>query len=178
MRQCSSVCDIALSRCFGHPSHLLTYFSWESLHWHLNQMWIQLSDSHSHQSLHGAIHFVAFRNRIHSCTYAMESHLYIFYLLSDSQATYIESRLKTTHHLFKWCRWVKVVFIAVYLLHFLIIWNCIYFVRVKMATGNSAKQQCASLNKLFLSNTFLFVYFYCKYMFICRQVKYCRYKNK
>jgi len=36
-----------------------------------------------------------------------------------------------------------------------------------MATGNSAKQQWASLNKHFLSNTSIFVNFYCKYMFIC-----------
>ena len=47
-----------------------------------------------------------------------------------------------------------------------------------MAMGNSAKQQWASLNKHFLSITSLFVNFYCKYMFICRQVKYSRFKNK
>jgi len=47
-----------------------------------------------------------------------------------------------------------------------------------MATGNSAKQQWPSRNKHFLSNTSLFVDFYCKYMFICRQVKYSGFKNK
>jgi len=45
-----------------------------------------------------------------------------------------------------------------------------------MATGNSAKQHWASLNRQFLSNTSLFVNLYCKYMFICRQVKFSRLK--
>jgi len=42
--------------------------------------------------------------------------------------------------------------------------------------GNSAKQHWASLNKHFLLSTSLFIDFYCKYMFIRRQVKYSRLK--
>ena len=89
-------------------------------------------------------------------TYAfahVESHSYIlmfsyFFQIHITRTTFMESWLKSTHHLFKWCHRLKVVFIAVY-------W-----------------QQWASLNKHFLSNTYLFVNFYCKYMFICSQVKY------
>jgi len=43
-----------------------------------------------------------------------------------------------------------------------------------MAKGNSPKQHW--VNKHFLLNTPLFVDFYCKYLFICRQVKYSRLK--
>ena len=43
-----------------------------------------------------------------------------------------------------------------------------------MAMGNSPKQHW--VNKHFLLNTPLFVDFYCKYLFICRQVKYSRLK--
>ena len=130
MWHCGSVCDIAVSMYLGHPAHLLTYFSWESLSRHSNQMvesiilwpgvikiWIQQSDSYLHQSLHGAILFVAFRNHIRSHTCGITLiHLHVFHFLShsDSHTAYMESRLKTIHHLFKRCRWLKTVFIAVY----------------------------------------------------------------
>ena len=39
--------------------------------------------------------------------------------------------------------------------------NLFIIVRVKMAMGNSAKQEWASLNKHFFSITSLFVDFYC-----------------
>ena len=79
------------------------------------KIWIQLFDSHLHQLLHGAICFVAFGNRIRSCTYGiMLVRLHVFHFLSYSHTAYMESRLKTTHHLFKWCRLLKAVFIAVY----------------------------------------------------------------
>ena len=38
MQHCGSICDIAVSICFGHPSHSVTYFSWESLPGHWNRM--------------------------------------------------------------------------------------------------------------------------------------------
>ena len=111
---CDSLCHIGVSMCFGHPSQFLTYFSWESLPRHSNwtveiqncmtrvvKIWIQPFDS---QSLHGAIHFVAFRNCIRSCTYGItfiSLHIFHFLLHSDSHTTYMESRLKITYSLFK-----------------------------------------------------------------------------
>jgi len=38
MRHCNSICDIAVSICFGCPSHFVTYFSWESLSGHSNRI--------------------------------------------------------------------------------------------------------------------------------------------
>jgi len=86
------------------------------------------------------------------------------------------SWLKTIHLLFKWCRQLKAVFIAVYWLH--VLGNFIYIVKVKMAMGNSAKQQWASLNiRHFLSNNYLFVDFIANtLLFISGQVKYSRLK--
>ena len=85
--------------------------------------------------------------------------------------TFMESRLKTTHCLFKWCRQLKAVFSAVYWLLVLGNLNFIYIVRMKMAMGISAKQlHWTSLNKHFLSNASPFVDFY---MVILDQVKIC-----
>jgi len=83
------------------------------------------------------------------------------------------------NHIRSWAYGITLVHLHVFHLNgalFLVIWNFIYIVRVKMATGNSAKQQWATLNKHFLSNTSLLVDFYCTYMFMCRQVKYNRLK--
>ena len=38
MQHCHSICDIAVFMCFGHLSHLLNYFSWESLPVQSNEM--------------------------------------------------------------------------------------------------------------------------------------------
>jgi len=61
----------------------------------------------------------------------------------------MESQLKTTHHLFKWSRRLKAVFIAVYWLQVLGNLKFYLYGESEMATGNSAKQQWASLNKHF-----------------------------
>jgi len=68
------------------------------------------------------------------------------------------------------------VFIAVYWPR--VLGNFIYIVRVKMATGNSAKQQWASLNtKHFFSNISPSVDLLLNIHVIRRQVKYGRFKN-
>jgi len=160
-----SLCDIAVSKCFWTPlshCHLLFLgkpFFYDPGH----KIWI-----HS---------FVTFRNPICSSTYGIILvWLHVFNFLLDLHNAYMESRLKTTHCLFKWCCPLKAVFIAVYWP--LVLGNFIYIVRVKMAVGNSARQQWASLNKHFLSKTSLFVDFYGKYIFICWQVKCGRFKIK
>jgi len=64
--------------------------------------------------------FFAFVNRIHSQKYGiMLVRLYVFHFFLDSHNTYMESRLKITHHLFEWCHQLKSVFIAVYWLYVL-----------------------------------------------------------
>ena len=88
------ICDIAVSTCFGHPSHLVTYFSWESLPGHSNQI-RQLNPEcydpdhlHSYQSLHREVHFVTFGNHIRSHVYGITSvHLHVFHFLSDLHNT-------------------------------------------------------------------------------------------
>ena len=83
MRHCGSVCNVTVSICLWHSSHLLTYFSWESLPGHSNQtvesriIWLRIvkfwiQPSSTHLQLHRAIRFV---------TYAIahvESHLYLY----------------------------------------------------------------------------------------------------
>ena len=95
---------------FLTPLSLMIYFSWESLSGHSNRSNpfcpIRKSDTQ-----------LCIWNHAH-------------------RTVYMKSRLKTTHHLFKWCRQLKAVFFAVYWLHVL-----------------------ASLNN-FLSNASLFVDFY------------------
>jgi len=114
----------------------LTYFSWESMSGHLNRMiesrilWpgckILYSTTYAIVHIESCSYvyifpFVAFGNRKRSCPHRiMLVHLWVFHFLlhSDSHNAYMESRLKTTHHLFKWCRRLKAVSIAVY-------WLCV-----------------------------------------------------
>jgi len=145
MRHCSIHIfwtPISLSDLFflGKPAWTLKSDGWiRNCTTQVVKMWIQLSNL-----LHGVGCFVAFGNRIRSCTYGITLvrwHIFHFCCIMI-RITHIESWLKTTHYLFK------------------------------------AKQQWASLNKHYLSYTYLFVDFYCKSMFICRQLTYSRFKNK
>ena len=52
------------------------------------KIWIQSSDSHLHQSLHGAIQFFAFCNGIHSRTYGITLVRLCFPFLSDLHNAY------------------------------------------------------------------------------------------
>ena len=97
-----------------------------------------VTGSPSHQSLHGAIRFVAYTvAHIESRLYGYMLSIFCRILNRQTHTSYMESWITTTHHLFK------------------------------------AKHQRASLNKHFLSYTSPFVDFYCKYMFVCWQVKIC-----
>jgi len=117
IRMCMQHCNIHMFRTHLSPSHLffLRKPAWtlESDGWIQNFMtrvvniWIQPTDSHSHQLLHGAIHFVAVA---YAVTH-MESGSYVYMF---SIFTYCVYGIKTTHCLFKWYPQLKAVFIAVY----------------------------------------------------------------
>ena len=86
------LCIIRLSETNRPTSHLQKrYFRLQNFTTQVIKIWIQLSNSNSHQSLHGAFHFVTFGNCIRSCTYGvMIEHLHVFQFLShsDSHKTY------------------------------------------------------------------------------------------
>jgi len=135
MQHCSSICAIAVSMCFGHPSHtfwpiflgkacLNTWIGW------LNQEFYNLDHKHGfnhpisiftnpcmEQSILSHLEIAYTVIHIES-----RSFVYVFCIFCHMMhTTYIESLLKTTHCLFKWCHWLKVVdlFIAVYWLRVL-----------------------------------------------------------
>jgi len=82
----------------------------------------------------------------------------------------MESRLKKTHHLFKWCCQLKAVFIAVYWLS--ILGNLNFYLNSESENGYG--QLSKGLHCINIS--YQTIDFYCKYMFTCRQVKYNRLK--
>ena len=130
MCMCTCLMSKPIKKKFGHHSHFVTYFSFESLPGHSNpEFYDRVCDiavsmcfgylSHlltyfswkslpAHLNL--AIRFVLVRNCICSHTYGiMLVHLNVFHFLSVSDNTYRIYGIKTTHYLFKWCRRLKAV---------------------------------------------------------------------
>ena len=95
------LCFITFGGCSAH----LVY------HIHKSGHKTRIINNHHHYHYH-----------IHSHTYGIVLiHLPVFHILDIriTHTAYMESQLKTTHHLFKWCRRLKAVFIPVYWLRVL-----------------------------------------------------------
>jgi len=143
MHHCGSICDIVVSMCFspsdlfflGKPHWTLELDSWiqNFMTWVI-KMWFQ--PSNSHQSIHGVIRFVTFRNHIRNHTYGITLvHLHVFWFffffwIHITYTVYMESWLMPPHRLFKWFCWLKAVFIAVY---WLCMFTCLYVGRWNIA---------------------------------------------
>jgi len=158
---------------FRTPLSLVTYFSWESLPGHSNRtvgsrmlpprskkyrfncpICIRTILSYS-EIIYAGVH-------MKSCLYIYMFSIFCGICIMHTSTTYMESRLKTTHCLFKWCRWLKAVFIAVNWLR--VLGNLEFDLYTENKNGYGEQFHWASLNKHYLLNNSLFVYFYCKYM--------------